>query len=251
VGPAAARDKQAMIRGLFSVAADLALPPRCPGCAAPVAADRRFCAACWSALRFIGPPWCVRCHLPFDHDAGPGATCDDCLTRPRRHGAVHAAVAYGPIARQLALRLKYGGRIGVADTMAALMMRQLPTAADLLVPVPLHRWRLWTRGYNQAVLIARAVARAHGTPVAVDALVRTRATPVLRGLSGGERGRAVRGAFAVPPSARARVAGRSVVLIDDIYTSGATADACAAALLDAGAAQVSVLCWARVLDGRD
>lgn len=231
--------------------ADFALPPRCSGCGVPVGDDGQFCATCWPSLRFIGPPWCAGCHRPFDYDLGPDARCDACLSRPPRHAGVRAAVAYGPVARQLALKLKYGGRMGVADTMAALMRRHLPAGAEVLVPVPLHRSRLWQRGYNQAGLIGAGVARASGLQCPADVLVRTRRTPVLKGLSGHHRARAVQGAFAVTPAGRDRVAGRHVVLVDDVHTSGATANACTAALLDAGAARVSVLCWARVLDGDD
>ena len=233
-----------LARALAPVLA-LSLPPRCPGCAVPVDSDHRFCAACWSHLRFLAPPWCARCNAPFDHDQGEGAWCAPCLADPPRHDGVRAAVAYGPVARRLALKLKYGGRIGVADTMAALMVKGLPDAIDLFVPVPLHRWRLWSRGFNQAALIARALARRTGTRVDVAALTRIRRTDVLRGLNGQRRRRAVAGAFRVPDSQA--VAGRSVVLVDDVYTSGATADACTRALLKAGAVSVTIVCWARVV----
>ena len=238
-----------MLTTVLRTAMDLALPPRCPGCGSPCARDGAFCADCWGAMRFIGPPWCERCRLPFDYETGPGACCDACLVRPPRHVGVSAAVAYGPIARQLALKLKYGRRIGLADTMAALMVRHVPAGSELVVPVPLHRWRLWRRGYNQAALLARAVARRAGLPVRVDALVRIQRTPVLRGLSGRERARAVWGAFAATPGAA--IAGRRLLLVDDVYTSGATVAACTRALRDAGAAEVAVLCWARVLAGSD
>ncbi|HEX8484381.1 ComF family protein [Sphingomonas sp.] len=169
------------------------------------------------------------------------------MATPPPHGGVRAAVAYGDVARTLALGLKYGGRAGLAETMARPMARLLPPGTDRLVPVPLHRWRLWRRSYNQAALIASAVGRIGGVPVAVDVLVRKRRTPVLRGLSARERRAAVARAFAVQRD----VSGAAIVLVDDIYTSGATADACARALLGAGARAVSVLCWARVIAGDD
>lgn len=227
---------------------DLALPPRCPACGAVTDAPHRFCAACWMRLDFLAPPWCAGCNLPFDHDRGPGARCDTCLARPPRHAGVRAAVAYGEVARTLALGLKYGRRTGHARIAALLMRRHVPQDADLLVPVPLHRGRLWSRGYNQAGLIAAALSRATG--VAHDPLLleRARATPSLRGLSGAARRRAVAGAFRLD-AARAGVAGRRVVLVDDVHTSGATADACVAVLLAGGAASVTVLAWARVIDG--
>lgn len=161
---------------------------------------------------------------------------------------MRAAVGYGDVARSVALKLKYGGRTGLAVTAARLMRRHLPSDADLLVPVPLHRWRLWSRSYNQAGLIASALGREAGVAVDVRALERRRHTVSLRGLSRGERRRELAGAFAVRGDARDRIEGRHLVLVDDVHTSGATADGCAAALLDAGAASVTVLAWARVLD---
>lgn len=138
--------------------------------------------------------------------------------------------------------------MGHAETMARLMARLMPDGTDLLVPVPLHRWRLWSRGFNQALLIAEALERITNIPAARDHLVRTRATPSLRGLGRQQRAKAVRAAFIVPPHHRAATAGRNVVLVDDVYTTGSTADACTRALLAAGATKVTVLCWARVID---
>jgi ComF family protein len=233
-------------RPLARIAA-LALPPRCPGCSAITPADHRFCATCWMSLEFLGPPWCAACHLPFGHDRGEGARCAACIAAPPPHDGIRAAVAYGEVARGVALKLKYSGRLACAETMARAMTRLMPGEAELLVPVPLHRWRLWGRGFNQAGLIAASLSRAHGVGVAPDVLRRVKATPVLRGLGARARAKAVAGAFALAPGAREMLAGRVVALVDDVHTSGATADACARLLKRGGARQVILLCWARVL----
>jgi ComF family protein len=230
-------------------ALDFALPPRCPGCGAIIADPNRFCLDCWHALAFLGEPCCRRCGLPFDYE-GEGE-CGRCLAEPPPFDRLRAAVAYGRVSRQVALRLKYGGRPGLAETLAHFMLRHFEAGEGgdepLLVPVPLHRWRIWARGYNQAALIASALARRTGGRAELDLLRRTRSTPPLRGLGRRERALAVRGAFQVPLAARARLAGRRVVLVDDVYTSGATASACARTLKRAGAASVETLCWARVV----
>jgi ComF family protein len=229
--------------------ADLALPPRCPGCGEITGADHRFCASCWGRLRFLGPPWCAKCHVPFDYDRGEDAVCAQCMEHPPAHDGVRAAVAYGDVARGVALKLKYSGRLACAETMARAMARLMPEGADLLVPVPLHRWRIWSRGFNQAALVARVLSRASSVPADMELLRRVKATPVLRGLGPRGRAKAVAGAFALVPGAKEKIEGRTVVLVDDVYTSGATGEACARVLKRGGADAVILLCWARVLEG--
>jgi ComF family protein len=239
----------AIARAAFAQLIDFALPPRCPGCGAIVAEPHRFCLGCWRSLAFLGEPCCARCGLPFAF-AGEGE-CGRCLAEPPPFDRLRAAVAYGDVSREVALRLKYSGRPGLAATLAHFMLRHLEpgdgAGEALLVPVPLHRWRMWKRGYNQAALIAAALSRTSGVPAGLDLLRRTRATPPLKGLGRRERALAVRGAFAPAPGAKVRLRGRRIVLVDDVYTSGATAAACARTLRRAGAASVEILCWARVV----
>jgi ComF family protein len=228
---------------------DFALPPRCPGCGAVVGDAHRFCLTCWQALTFLGEPCCSRCGLPFEYDSGLEAECGACIAEPPTFDRLRAAVAYGDIARKVALKLKYSGRPAVAETLAHFMRRHLDGAGQdaILAPVPLHRWRLWKRGYNQSALIASALARHSGLAADLALLDRVKATPPLKGLGRRERAAAMRGAFDISTAARERAKGRTIILVDDVYTSGATANACARALKRGGAAQVNILCWARVV----
>jgi len=242
----------AIARKLLRPIVDFALPPRCPGCGAITDEPHRFCLPCWSQLVFLGDPCCAICALPFDYGAGDGALCGACSANPPRFDRLRAAVAYGDIPRTVALKLKYGGRPGVAETMARFMMRHVDgEAGPMLAPVPLHRWRIWRRGYNQAALIASALARRTGLESRLDLIERVKATPPLKGMNAKQRRDALRGAFKVAPRHKDSVRGRTIILVDDVYTSGATANGCARMLKRAGATEVRVVAWARVVRDQD
>ena len=232
---------------------DFALPPRCPGCGVVMPEPHLFCLGCWQELHFLGEPCCTRCGLPFDFGSGRDVECGSCLAAPPEYDRLRAAVAYGETARKVALKLKYSGRPGIAETLAHFMQRHVASEEPdaILAPVPLHRWRIWKRGYNQSALIAAALSKRTGHEARLGILRRVKATPVLRGLGKRERALAVRGAFKVPDAERKAIEGRTILLVDDVYTSGATANACAKALKRAGAARVNIICWARVLSVGD
>jgi len=234
---------------------DLLLPPQCVACDAPVDAPGRLCADCFRRTGFITEPLCARCGVPFATAALGGAEhlCPACREAPPVFQRARAALRYDEQGRRLILPFKHADRTELAEVLAPHMARAgavLLHEADLLVPVPLHRWRLLGRRYNQAALLAKAVGRIAERPCMLDALLRRRATVSLGAKSAAERAKEVAQAFAVRPSRAARLSGQRVLLIDDVMTSGATANGCAAVLLAAGAASVDVLAAARVPDPR-
>lgn len=243
---------------IAGAALDLALPPLCACCDAQVEKPGTLCAACFAGMGFITPPLCQHCGLPFPSRdrAGQAGLCETCLAAPPPWRHARAAMLYDSKSRVPVLQLKHADRQENAVFLAIHMARAgraLLTEADLLVPVPLHRWRLFRRGFNQSALLARALQRRSGRPVCLDMLQRTRRTRVLGMLSAAERAAELAGAISVRPSRAALPRGKRVLLVDDVLTTGATMGACAQALLDAGASHVDVLVAARVADprGRD
>ena len=224
---------------------DFALPARCAGCGCIVDEVHSFCADCWKSLDFLGNGGCNSCGLPLSNTDAD--LCAVCLAKPPRIARTRAAVVYDDLTRSLVLRLKYGRKVALARTMARYMEPLLSTMPDdsLLVPIPLHRTRLWNRGFNQSVLIARELSRRTGLKVDAALLKRTKSTPPLKGMSLLQRRRTVAGAFLA--SASEDLKGRTVVLVDDVLTTGSTANACARALKRAGAARVDLVSWARVV----
>lgn len=230
---------------------DFVYPPRCPLCGDGMADQDGICAACWSQLVIPGEPCCATCQRPFPSEhRGDGAICAVCMADPPQHDGIAAATLYNDASRRLVLSFKHGGRIALAAMLARLIAARVPAIDEqwLVVPVPLHRWRLWRRGFNQSALLAGEVAKLVGGELAVDALVRRKPTPVLGGLGKAARRKALRGAIEVAGKARTRVAGRMVLLVDDVLTSGATTSVCVHALKRSGATSVVIACFARVLD---
>jgi len=238
-----------VIRGFLNDAANIVWPPQSLLSEEPVSAVGVIEGALWQAIDFLAGPGCAHCGMPLPDAFDDETVCLPCLAAPPAFRTARAAFAYDDISRGLVLALKRGGRADGLRVFGRWMgdaNRDL-AKADLIVPVPLHWIRLWQRGYNQSGWLAAAVSKNLGVPWHPGILVRRKPSKSQAGLSSHERLRNVQGAFGVSRFRKHVILGKRIVLIDDVFTTGATVEACTKVLLRAGAAQVDVFCLARVV----
>ena len=243
-------EAEKMLRRVARFVLDALLPPLCLCCRAQVSEPGSLCPACWAKIDFLAPPYCAVCGLPFELDAGPDAQCGECARQAPRYARARAVFRYDDASRSLILRFKHGDRLEGVPAFARWMSRagaDLLAEADLLVPVPLHRWRLLSRRYNQAALLALGLAQESGVRAIPDLLLRRRSTKPQGHMNRSGRHDNVAGAFTLARRHQPALAGKRVVLIDDVLTSGATVEECAKVLLKGGAVAVDVLTLGRVV----
>lgn len=236
----------------LTLPARLLFPPVCAGCRRQVSQPGALCGACWPQLRFLEKPWCAVMGTPFAHDMGEGFLSAEAIADPPPFARARAAVAYSGVARRMVQALKYGDRTDLAPWMARWMLRagaELVADCDVVLAVPLHWRRFLTRRFNQSAELAREIATLSGKPFEPAAIRRVKVTRQQVGLGAGERRDNVRAAFRVPDEHDITVRGRRVLVVDDVYTTGATVASVSRTLLRSGAAAVDVLTFARVLPG--
>jgi ComF family protein len=243
---------RAGVSGLIRRGIELLYPPQCITCETATATPHSLCVACWNTLPLISKPYCERLGTPFQVDFGTGMLSPAAIADPPRFDRGRAVALHRDAARALVSQFKYGERLDLARLMARMMTqagKDILADADLIVPVPMHRLRLWHRRFNQAALLANGVSALSGVPVSLDALQRVRHTRAQVGLGRPARQQNLAGAFRVPPECAALVAGARVVVIDDVRTTGSTLNACAHILRKAGAARIDVLTFTLVASG--
>ncbi|WP_457581169.1 ComF family protein [Ensifer canadensis] len=242
----------AFLRRIGNDFVDVVYPPVCCGCGRLMGRHRAICAPCWSTLQLIERPYCEILGLPFGHDHGEGTVSPEAIADPPVFDRLRSVAIHEGIAREFVHGLKYRDRTDLAPMMAEWMVRASDGAvasADAIIPVPLHAFRLWGRKYNQAAELARAIAALSGRPYLPATLRRIRRTTKQVGLGAKAREDNVRGAFAVTESGKQGLVGKRIVLIDDVYTTGATVSAATRALKRAGVGHVTVLTFARAMSG--
>lgn len=249
IAPVASHRLKLAVRAALGRTLDLLLPPRCIGSGKIVDAPGMLDAGFWTELAFVSAPACDCCGMPFSFGVADGSLCAACIDTPPDFDRARAAVVYNDASRQLILDFKYGDKTHAVRSFLPWMLRagaaMLPET-DVILPVPLHARRLWQRRFNQSALLAQALGRAAKTACLPDGLTRKRDTPPQKGLSRNERHSNVRGAFAISPRHAQAIKGKRVMIVDDVFTSGATLNECARILKRGGAAQVFVLTLARV-----
>jgi ComF family protein len=254
-GNGAGPDWRLRLRSVTGAASRAALaivyPPTCIGCGGATGEPHTLCARCWSGIAFIERPFCERLGTPFAVDLDIPLLSPAAIAEPPVFDRARAVARYDEVARRLVHRLKYGDRLELARALGGMMARsgaELLADAEVIVPVPLHRWRLWWRRFNQAMALASVVSKRSGVPCDPFLLARVKATISQVGLSKAQRGENLQGAFRVPAEAKPRLKGKRVLLVDDVLTTGATANAASRALLRGGAKAVDVLAFARVAE---
>lgn len=235
-------------------ALNFVLPPRCLVCFAPTDQHHGVCPSCWSSLPLISEPYCAVMGVPFSMPMEEGAISPAAIAEAPPFSRARAPVLYEGPAKALVYAFKYADRHECADLMATLMARsgrELFSDADCLIPVPLHWRRYLSRRYNQAEMLALKLGKLSDLPVHCDLMFRKKHTRHQVGLTSKERLKNVSGAFALRDKAHAEIAGKNIVLIDDVFTTGATVNACCRALLRHGAKRIDVLTFARVAPGAE
>lgn len=229
---------------------DTLYPPRCGACATPVLMHGALCSDCWQAVAFIAPPLCQRCGHPFEYAMGGEALCGACLQHMPHYAQARAVFCYNEASRPLITQLKFSDKQHMLASFGQWLARagaEFLPHCDAIVPVPLHWWRRWRRRYNQAELLAQAIAHASGLPVHGHLLRRVRHTTPQTGLSRAARERNLQGAFRIAPMQRAAIRGKTFCVVDDVLTTGTTVDMCTRALLRGGAKNVYVLTLAKTV----
>lgn len=237
-----------LVKAISHSALNLLFPPQCLACEARVSAHGALCSECWNAMTFLTEPLCTACGVPFEFGLGDEALCSECIRARPVFSQSRAAFRYDAASKKLIKSLKYHDNTMLAPILARWMLQAgspLVAASDVIIPVPLHRTRFIQRRYNQAALLAQAMARITHQPCLQDGLIRTRKTPTQTGLSRKMRAANVEGAFGVNARHFTQLRSANVLLVDDVYTTGATLSACTLALHEAGVRQVRALTLAR------
>ncbi|MBB3944158.1 ComF family protein [Rhizobium skierniewicense] len=240
------------LRGLWGAVANFVYPPSCVGCGCKTTSGGALCVECWAGVQFIERPYCEVLGIPFARDHGPGILSAKAIAEPPPFARLRAAAVHDGPARKLVHQLKYLDRTDLARLMASWMLRASDgtvASCDCIVPVPLHRRRFLARRFNQSAELARHLSALSGKPFLSSTLVRIKPTSRQVGLSAKARKQNVRGAFAIAPGREADIIGKRVVLVDDVYTTGATVAAAARRLKKAGASDVTVLTFAMAMSG--